>query len=132
VYVARITPDNVIQMLQASNVPRIFDVLKIDIDSYDCDVLNAVLSSGLFEPQILFLEFNFDIAPGVLFVSLDLCELAWVAGGWLRSRQLLLLFHSSNIPIFPLSLSLSFSLSLSRTNDSLTQHNTHLYICSFI
>jgi len=49
------TPENTPRMLHDHNVAKDFAYLKIDIDSYDCDVLQAILADG-FRPAVIQME----------------------------------------------------------------------------
>ena len=51
-----ITPDNIVQLLSALNLPPKLDVLNLDIDSYDYEVLDKILPK--FNFKFLILEFN--------------------------------------------------------------------------
>lgn len=62
---ARVAPETVIRLLEAHSVEREFDVLSLDIDSYDYLVLDAVLSH--FRPRIIVTEINEKIPPPVRF-----------------------------------------------------------------
>jgi len=56
------TPDSINWMLQESAAPLDLDAFKLDIDSYDCDVIQTVLSAG-FRPKHIFMEVNPWIPP---------------------------------------------------------------------
>lgn len=51
-----ITADNVVDTFNLHNVPKVFDVLSLDIDSYDFYVLHAMLKE--FQPRIFVCEYN--------------------------------------------------------------------------
>jgi len=61
----RVTPDNVVPLLEAYEVERSFGVLSVDIDSYDYWVLDAVLTR--FRPHIVVTEINEKIPPPIKF-----------------------------------------------------------------
>lgn len=61
----RITPANVVGLLQALEVPRDLGLLSLDIDSYDSEVLDAVL--GAFRPGLVVTEINEKVPPPVRF-----------------------------------------------------------------
>lgn len=46
------------------NIPKEFDVLKVDIDSYDYAILRSILVSG-YLPRIVLVEMNVDIPPPI-------------------------------------------------------------------
>jgi hypothetical protein len=63
---SRVTPLNITALLQGFEVPSDFSVLNLDIDSYDLDVVNAMLKSG-FKPKIISMEINEKIPPPLYF-----------------------------------------------------------------
>jgi hypothetical protein len=62
---ARVTPQGVVKRLEGHSIPREFDVLSLDIDSYDYLVLDALLSR--FRPRVVVTEINEKIPPPVKF-----------------------------------------------------------------
>ncbi len=62
----RITPHNVGALLKGFEVPPNFSILNLDIDSYDLEVLEAMLKSG-FKPNIISMEINEKIPPPLFF-----------------------------------------------------------------
>jgi hypothetical protein len=62
-----VTPHNAAGLLAAAGAPRHFDYLKIDIDSYDCDVLAAILSAG-YRPKVVQMETG-TMPPPVRFAA---------------------------------------------------------------
>lgn len=62
----RVTPNNVAALLRANEVPRHFEVLNLDIDSYDLFVLQAILDDG-FRPRLISMEINEKIPPPLYF-----------------------------------------------------------------
>jgi hypothetical protein len=62
----KITPENVGSLLDAYQIPTDFDVLSLDIDSYDYWVLEALL--GKFRPRIVVTEINEKIPPPIRFI----------------------------------------------------------------
>ena len=66
----RVTPDNILPLLEAYGIERDFSVLDVDIDSYDYWVLDAILSR--YRPRIVMAEINEKIPPPIKFrVSFD-------------------------------------------------------------
>lgn len=65
IYNGYITPHNVFSVFEQYNVPRFFDVLKIDIDGYDLDVLRTILQK--YQPTIIIAEYNEKIPPPIQF-----------------------------------------------------------------
>jgi len=62
----RVTPSNVVDLLKANEVPNDFDVLNLDIDSYDLHVIQSMLL-GKFRPKIITMEINEKIPSGIYF-----------------------------------------------------------------
>jgi hypothetical protein len=62
----KVTPDNVVQLLEGYQVPRKFEYLNIDIDSYDLSVLRALIDYG-FRPKIVSMEINEKFPPHIYF-----------------------------------------------------------------
>ena len=62
----KITPVNIAEIMKSNSVPLDFEILNLDIDSYDLEVVDAILSSG-FKPKIITIEINEKIPPGVFF-----------------------------------------------------------------
>lgn len=61
----KVTPDNVETLLRDHAVPREFEVLNLDLDSYDLWVAEALL--GTFHPAVITMEINEKIPPPVYF-----------------------------------------------------------------
>jgi hypothetical protein len=62
----QITPQNVVSLLEAYQIPTDFEVLSLDIDSYDYWVLDALLAK--FRPRIVVTEINEKIPPPLRFI----------------------------------------------------------------
>jgi hypothetical protein len=62
----QITPQNVVSLLEAYQIPTDFEVLSLDIDSYDYWVLDALLTK--FRPRIVLTEINEKIPPPIRFI----------------------------------------------------------------
>lgn len=63
---SRVVPKSICPLLRGFEVPRNFDLLNLDIDSYDLDVIDAMLSGG-FRPKIISMEINEKIPPTIFF-----------------------------------------------------------------
>lgn len=61
----RVTPDNVVGLLEAGGVPQDFGFLTLDIDSYDYFVLERVLQA--FRPVLICAEINEKVPPPIKF-----------------------------------------------------------------
>jgi hypothetical protein len=62
---ARITPDNVLDLLASCETPREFGFLNLDIDSYDHYVLEKLLTQ--YRPSLICAEINEKIPPPLRF-----------------------------------------------------------------
>lgn len=62
----RVTPENVNSLLLANEISIEFEVLNLDIDSYDLFVIKAALTNG-FRPKIITMEINEKIPPPLYF-----------------------------------------------------------------
>ena len=60
----KVTPDNIIQLLQDEDVPNDF-YLSLDIDGYDFYVLSKILT--VYKPQLIISEINEKIPPPIKF-----------------------------------------------------------------
>jgi hypothetical protein len=63
---ARVTPINIASLLNGNEVPTDFDLLNLDIDSYDFFVIKAMLESN-FRPKVISMEINEKIPVPVYF-----------------------------------------------------------------
>jgi hypothetical protein len=61
-----LNPVNVAAAFAAQNVPLDLTLLKIDIDGYDCDVMEALFAAG-YSPAILIMELNAAWPPPLRF-----------------------------------------------------------------
>jgi hypothetical protein len=52
-------------------LPFHFDLLKMDTDSADCDVVDALLSHGSFRPKVILAEFNIMYPPPIRYNLVD-------------------------------------------------------------
>jgi hypothetical protein len=72
---ARVTPDNVLALLDGAGTPREFGVLSLDIDSYDHFVLDRLLSA--YRPAVVCAEINEKVPPPVRFTVTWSPDHAW-------------------------------------------------------
>lgn len=56
-----VTPENIVPFLKSKSVPYGFDFLTIDIDSFDLDILEAVVPE--YRPSVICTEFNSALDP---------------------------------------------------------------------
>ena len=73
-------------IFQRYQVPKDFALLKIDIDSYECSVFEAILRAG-YRPDVIHTEFNPIFPPPVLFQPLYQPEtkLDWKPALWMNT-----------------------------------------------
>jgi hypothetical protein len=62
----KVTPDNVVSLLSANEIPKDFTVLNLDIDSYDLFVMAALIDGG-YRPRLVSMEINEKIPPPLFF-----------------------------------------------------------------
>lgn len=72
----KVTPDNVVKILEAAGVPPIFEYLNIDIDSYDLSILRQLLDAD-YKPEIISMEINEKFPPNIYFEVLYSPEHYW-------------------------------------------------------
>jgi hypothetical protein len=60
------TPSNIISLMEGFEVPKDFEFLNLDIDSYDLEVLRSVLKGG-FIPKVISMEINPIFPPNIEF-----------------------------------------------------------------
>jgi hypothetical protein len=62
----RVTPHNVAPLFKHADVPKDFEVLNVDIDSFDLDLAIAILSAD-YRPKLISIEINEKIPPPLFF-----------------------------------------------------------------
>ena len=62
----KVTPLNIHLILEANNVPKEFDLLNLDIDSYDLEIMSKILEEN-FRPKVISMEINEKIPPPIFF-----------------------------------------------------------------
>jgi hypothetical protein len=62
----RVTPNNIVHIFDAFEIPHSISILNLDIDSYDLAVLEAILKNN-YRPKIISMEINEKIPPGIYF-----------------------------------------------------------------
>lgn len=79
IWAESVVPD----ILQKYNVTKQFTVFKLDIDSYECSVLESILAAG-YRPQLIHTEFNPIFPPPVIFkpVYEPSAKLDWKPALW--------------------------------------------------
>ena len=63
---SRVTPSNVSMLMRGFEVPPDFELLNLDIDSYDLYVIDELLK-GSFRPKVISMEINEKIPPPIFF-----------------------------------------------------------------
>ena len=63
---AKVSPSNIVNILKACDVPQDFQILNLDIDSWDLFVIESLLQSG-YQPSLITMEINEKIPEGVIF-----------------------------------------------------------------
>ena len=66
--IALLSPANVAGMLRAAGAPSVPDLVKIDIDSFDCAVIAALLDA--YKPKAIVMEANIHFPPPMRFALL--------------------------------------------------------------
>ena len=81
-----VNPDTIELWLGSDpNFLKDVDVVKVDIDSYDCDLLGALLQVA--DPKVINLETSFQFPPPIEFAKhFDRAQVGWRSRVWL-SRQ---------------------------------------------
>ena len=88
----RVTPDNIVGLLEKYNVPHDADYISIDIDSVDAFVFYRILSSA-YRPAVISSEYNC-----LLPLNSNLCN-----SGWDRNSNVNYIFNGDRLCKFRLS-----------------------------
>jgi hypothetical protein len=116
----KVTPQNVLALLETCEVPRTFEFLNLDIDSYDYFVLEQMLQE--FRPSLICAEINEKIPPPIKFTVLYRPDHAWAEDHFygqsisqlhelcLRFGYSLVELHYNNAFLIPEELSTNASL----------------------
>lgn len=70
-----VVPEKIIKILQRDGVPKEFGFLNLDIDSFDFDILDSLLTS--FRPRVICVEINEMIPPPINFRVVYRPDLGW-------------------------------------------------------
>jgi hypothetical protein len=73
----KITPENIVHLMNGLNIPKTFDFLNIDIDSYDLSILRSLLAGG-FKPNLISMEINEIFPPHLEFEVLFDANQNWI------------------------------------------------------
>lgn len=63
---SKVTPQNIAGLLNSLGVPKNFDYLNIDVDSYDLSILREMLEAD-FKPSMISMEVNENFPPEIYF-----------------------------------------------------------------
>eukprot|EP00584_Thalassiosira_punctigera_P007576 CAMPEP_0172526082 /NCGR_PEP_ID=MMETSP1067-20121228/1090_1 /TAXON_ID=265564 ORGANISM="Thalassiosira punctigera, Strain Tpunct2005C2" /NCGR_SAMPLE_ID=MMETSP1067 /ASSEMBLY_ACC=CAM_ASM_000444 /LENGTH=427 /DNA_ID=CAMNT_0013309519 /DNA_START=71 /DNA_END=1354 /DNA_ORIENTATION=- len=58
-----VSPYTILQQLEYGHARKDADVLKVDIDSFDADLMTTILGVGGYQPKVVMVEFNPDVPP---------------------------------------------------------------------
>jgi hypothetical protein len=72
----KVSPDNIVALLQAHGAPRDLHFVNLDIDSYDLFVVKALLAGG-FRPRLISMEVNEKLPPPLYFTVLYSPDHIW-------------------------------------------------------
>lgn len=72
----KVTPGNVSTLISAANLQKNFDLLNLDIDSFDLEVMQGILQ-GDWRPKIVSMEINEKFPPSVHFSVRYSPEFIW-------------------------------------------------------
>lgn len=75
IYDKYIYPDSIIDVFRQNDVPKVFDILKIDIDGFDLEILRRILEQ--YKPYIIIAEINEKIPPPIRFETLFKPDYTW-------------------------------------------------------
>lgn len=76
-------PDNIIALLDHAEFPKDLAVFKMDIDSWDCAVIQTMMENSLYRPLLLVMEVNSRFPPPHMFAQLhNRSKTNGVGPGW--------------------------------------------------
>jgi hypothetical protein len=61
-------PNSLDNILAKTNIPKDFNLLSIDIDSYDCEVWESLSN---YQPKVVIIEINSSVPPGIIWRHTD-------------------------------------------------------------
>ncbi len=65
--IGKTSPLQILQAMQTHNAPKVFDVMKLDLDSFECDILELLIVKGGFRPRVIISEASPGWAPPLKF-----------------------------------------------------------------
>ena len=75
-----VTPSSFVDAVRQSAVPKRFDVLKIDMDGFDCDLLESLTTAG-YRPAVVIIEANPAWPPPIVWRRNYSPRWTWGMGG---------------------------------------------------
>jgi hypothetical protein len=69
VYIEYALPSTIVSLLERADCPLAPDVLKIDIDSVDLPVIQAILLNSTIHPKVIMAEINPDLPPPIIWAQ---------------------------------------------------------------
>lgn len=88
----RITSENVVETFKKYNVPNDVDYVSIDIDSTDLWVFKSIISSGIYKPRVITVEFNSRFDIGESYSVIDAPDIEWTDSDWVYGASLSALY----------------------------------------
>ena len=86
-----VSSSSVSDLITSSGLPKNFDVLNLDIDSFDYHVLESLL--GFFEPKLMVIEWNRSFPPNIFFTVNNDPTIRWDSQSALFQGASLLAFY---------------------------------------
>lgn len=114
----RLTPLNVNEVLSVSGLPSNFDFLSVDIDSFDLELLEAILGSG-WTPKLISIEINEKIPPPIRFSVNFSCDWLWPGDHFYGCSLAAVLDMASDFGYAPVELVLNNLLLVEKTESQL-------------
>ncbi|CAF2490276.1 unnamed protein product [Rotaria sp. Silwood2] len=77
-------PETIVENLfEKYNISKNFTILKLDVDSYECSVLESILHAG-YRPQLIHTEFNPIFPPPIIFIPIynSTTKIYWTPPLW--------------------------------------------------
>ena len=85
-----VSADSITDLIRGAEIPSDFDVLNLDIDSYDFYVLESILK--VFRPKLCVLEWNRAFPPSIFFTVNNNPNIHWTGSKFFQGASMLA-FH---------------------------------------
>jgi hypothetical protein len=82
-----VSPDSITDLITGAEIPSDFDVLNLDIDSYDFFVLESILKA--FTPKLCVLEWNRAYPPSIFFTVDNNPNIHWTGSKFFMGASML-------------------------------------------